>query len=226
MRGEGHVPFFSISTTHTTMPLIPLSIALEVGAVGVGVLLLAAAVGYEWRRDAPTAIGWALIGAGGALALGVASRHVACAAVRVSDGLILAYVAVGLAASAAAGVVATFAIAYVCGVVILLPLFVARRADLVAYDPTSPHFVVSRAAAYATLCALGRWLEERGSLAPTPARLLPLAASTVETVVMYALGTRAYAFPPHSRSFAAYALLKASIFLALPRVDHSLADAR
>ena len=205
---------------------MPASFALELAAGAVGTVLLAAAVGYEWRRDEATAVGWALLGGGGALALGVASRHVAPAAVRASDGFILAYVAGGLAASAAAGVAATFAVAYVCGVVILLPLFVARRADLVAYDPTSPHFVVSRAAAYAALCATGRWLEERGSLAPAPARLLPLAASTAETVVMYALGTRAYAFPTHSRPFAAYALLKASIFLALPRVDRALVDAR
>ena len=42
---------------------------------------------------------------------------------------------------------------------------------------------------------------------------------------MYALGTRSYAFPVHSRAFAAYALLKASLFFVLPRVDRALAAA-
>ena len=189
--------------THTRIHM-----ALEAAAVAGGTFLLAAAVGYEGPRGAPTAAGWSLGGASAALAALAAARHVRAAPPRAADGLVAAYVVGGLAASAAAGVATTFAVAYACAVLLLLPLFVAHRAGLVAYDPTPPHFLVSRGALYAALRAAGQWLEARGALAPAPALLLPLAASTAETAAMYALGTRSYAFPVHSRAFAAYALLR------------------
>ena len=48
-------------------------------------------------------------------------------------------------------------------------------------------------------------------------------ASSLETLVMFASVTNSYySFPSRSSLFATYSLLKASVFLALPRIEDAL----
>lgn len=49
--------------------------------------------------------------------------------------------------------------------------------------------------------------------------------SFIETLAMYLSGdNRYYSFPSHTYLFVVYSLLKASLFLALPRVEDFLAE--
>lgn len=99
----------------------------------------------------------------------------------------------------------------------------AHARSLVNYN-AGVGFSVNSAATYALLRLVSRLVVRRTAAGPWLALLFPFLMSSLETSAMYLSGdNRYYAFPSHSRTFAAYALLKASLFLALPRVEDLLA---
>lgn len=126
-----------------------------------------------------------------------------------------------------AGVFDVFAVAFACAPLLLYPLAVAKRCDLVRYDPTTAPFVLSRAACYGGLRAVGVLLvrETSSAIPPAFARLLPLAAASIETLGMsYAGSSGSYTFESSSPMFAMYALLKSAVFVALPVLEDALAQ--
>jgi len=139
------------------------------------------------------------------------------------------YVVLGAAASALAGVVRVYALAYTAASLLLAWIQVAHARGLVRYDPTSARFATTRCALYAAIRA-GSYAaaEAAGSeAAHRVALLVPLALATAETLLMVGSeGMRqSYAFGPWSERGAVYALLKSACFLALPVVETSLLPA-
>ena len=84
-------------------------------------------------------------------------------------------------------------------------------------------FGVSSASLYALLRVTSRAVVRVSSVGRWFSLLFPFMASSLETLVMFASVTNSYySFPSRSSLFATYSLLKASVFLALPRIEDAL----
>ena len=154
----------------------------------------------------------------------VRAAHEAADGAATTHGAPLVLLATTVCAAAAVDAFAAYGAAYVLTPAILVPIEIASRRGLVVYDVTSAAFLTTRAAAYGTL-RVACTLSARAGLAPGVARLLPFAVSSLETLGMLCAGRfeAYYTFDARSRTFAAYALLKAGVFLALPLAEEGLA---
>lgn len=125
---------------------------------------------------------------------------------------------------------ATFCVAFVVAPVLVYPLAVAHARGVLHYDPTVPGYVLPRGALYAGVRSLGAAAVAAGWLAPRVALLMPVAITSVDTVgmVVYTFVAprtglaNAYTFGVATPTFAVYAALKTSLFVALPVVEEAL----
>tara|TARA_B110000046_G_scaffold184516_1_gene223203 strand:- start:2319 stop:2930 length:612 start_codon:yes stop_codon:yes gene_type:complete len=115
-----------------------------------------------------------------------------------------------------------YALAYVSTAFVLWWIDVAFARGVVTYGPHVRGFVVTRSVLYASLRATSAACVRHAGLAPRVARLVPLLVSSLETGGMVAVGHASYTFGAHTSTFAVYALLKASLFVALPLVEEAL----
>lgn len=188
----------------------------------VGLLLLSAYVGAQCVADAVVPWWW-LAGAAAAAVSGAAPLFVVAPRHLLAPGVHYA-VAVG-AAAWAAGVFPVYARAVAATPLLLVWLEWAHARGRVRYDPTTAAFAHSRAVGYAALRSLTAAVATRNptSFPRGVARLVPLAASTLETLGMLVLGWRTSYDLPRPADFAAYAVLKAVVFAALPLLEEALA---
>ena len=122
----------------------------------------------------------------------------------------------------------TFAAAYVCVQLVLLPLQVSQSRGLLRYDATSAWYVTDAGATYALLRVVGATVVRHTALPARLALLLPAVIALGETSVMYAGWglSRFYSFGADTVEFAAYAVLKTALFLMTPLVDDWLVTSR
>ena len=189
------------------------------------VVLLSAYVSYVAVEPRDTAASWSFLLS--ALALSAARVVPVVWPLRLSDawkttsllqhtaGIVIAFVARDLPAYCVA-----FAFAFFFTSVVTL----AHDRSLVHYN-AGVGFSVSSAATYGFLRVVSRVVVRETDVGLWFSHLLPFLASSLETLGMYASGDNGYyAFASHSYLFSVYALLKASLFLALPRVEDYLMD--
>lgn len=119
-----------------------------------------------------------------------------------------------------AGVVPTFAVAFMCTSLVLVWLSLVE--PLVRYDLQSRGFYPTRATFYASMRAVSQACVERLDLPLRFARLLPLLVATLETLGMFAWDVKSYAFPTRSWTFAVYALHKSVVVTCVPLVEEAL----
>ena len=122
-----------------------------------------------------------------------------------------------------ARVLLSFAVAYLCVGIPLFFIDVAHARGLVRYDPHVRGFVVSRSTFYATVRALTAACVRHWGLPLRLGRLVPLVVANGETLLMLFYGTEhSYTFAPYTLAFAAYAVFKSTLFVALPSLEEAL----
>lgn len=130
----------------------------------------------------------------------------------------------GLAVASVARDLTAYCVAFVFSFFFVALVVLAHERSLVRYHP-GVGFGVSSAVLYASLRVLGRVLVREADAWTCVAHLLPFLASTLETLAMYASrSNRFYSFVSASPEFALYSVLKASIFLLLPRLEDLLRE--
>jgi hypothetical protein len=106
--------------------------------------------------------------------------------------------------------------------VIMLILEIGSHRSILNYDIQNLYFVYSRTTFYATLRCSFKLLVSYNVLEARVVRLFPLIFSFLETAAMYIGKTTAYAFEARSVTFAAYAVVKAGVFLTLPLLEEAV----
>ena len=112
-----------------------------------------------------------------------------------------------------------YCLAYALCALITACVDLAHARGLVAYDPTTSYFVITRSSLYALLRTLSHVLVREVAVFPIAVEyLVPVGVATLETLGMY-VRTSAYTFSQTSVTFAVYAVVKSGLFLALPVVE-------
>ena len=194
---------------------------------GLGAFFVAAHVGSEaWRYDTagpPVPYFWPALAACSVVAFVLAVPLTAWyPRAYLSTGA--EAVAVALPVAWALKVLPEFTLAYVTACFLHYWIQVADAAGLVRYDANRRGYIVTRSTLYGTMRATTAYLVREAGLPLRVARLVPFAVSTVSTVGMALVGGRSggesYAFSPDL--FAAYALVKAAVFVALPLLEEAI----
>ena len=129
---------------------------------------------------------------------------------------------VGIGVACALDDLSAYCVAFAFGFFFTSVITLAHARSLVNYDANGT-FGVNSSIIYALLRLVSRLVVRRTTAGPWFTLLFPFLMSSLETMAMYLSGdNRYYAFPSHSRTFVAYALLKATLFLVLPRVEDLL----
>lgn len=125
----------------------------------------------------------------------------------------------GLVVACACRDLSAYGVAFTFGFVFTTVLVLAHGRGFLNYH-ADVGFCVSSAATYAVLRVTSRLLVRETRVGHWAAYLVPFAASSTETLGMYLSGENSYyTYTSGSYLFVAYSLLKAALFLALPRVE-------
>lgn len=116
-----------------------------------------------------------------------------------------------------------FTVSYVTSSLILLWILVARREEIVHYNPDRAPFVFTRCGLYAALRAMLVFIGQRLEWFTTPrAHLTLLLIPTTESLLMWYGRDASYRYDRSRTLGVTYALLKASVFVTVPLLDEVL----
>ena len=116
-----------------------------------------------------------------------------------------------------------FSVSYVTSSLILVWILVARREEIVLYDPDRASFVFTRCGLYAALRAVLVFTGQRWDWFTTSrAHLTLLLIPTLETLIMWCGRDASYRYDRSRTLGVTYALLKTSVFVVLPVLDEGL----
>ena len=196
----------------------------QYAATGASLILLSAYVSYVAQDDRDTIAAWTFLMTG--LALSSLSFLPLVWPVRWRDlwkrTAVVQHVT-GIAVACALQDLSAYCVAFSFAFFFTSIVTLADDRGFVRYN-AGVGFSVSSASLYAVLRVVSRVLvREVDTLGPWFSLLFPFIASSLETLGMLVSVTNSYySFPSESRLFVIYSLLKASIFLALPRVENAL----
>lgn len=134
------------------------------------------------------------------------------------------YVSVSVLIAWRCGVLLTFTTSFTLTLCIIYIIDLAGRRGLVHYTYERVDFVASRCTTYAIGSAIARLSVTQDALPPRAARLLWFGIATIETAAMLLFKSESYTFSVSSTAFAAYALIKSSMFLVVPILEEVLLD--
>ena len=197
---------------------------LQDAATGVSLILLSAYVSYVTQDDRDTIAAWTFLMT--ALAFAILSFLPLVWPVRWRDlwkKTAIAQHVTGVVVACALQDLSGYCVAFSFAFFFTSIVTLADDRGFVRYN-AGVGFSVSSASLYAFLRVVSRALvREVDTLGFWFSLLFPFIASSLETLVMLiSVTNRFYSFPSESRLFVIYSLLKASIFLALPRVENAL----
>ena len=113
-----------------------------------------------------------------------------------------------------------FSVSYATSSLVLVWILVARREELVLYDPDRASFVFTRCGLYAALRAMVVFTGQRWVwLTASRGHLTLLLIPTVETLVMWCGRDASYRYDRSRTLGVTYALLKTSVFATLSLLD-------
>ena len=116
-----------------------------------------------------------------------------------------------------------FAISYVTSCLVLLWILLADVEQIVLYESNRAAFVFTRCGLYAILRAAVTFASLHWEWFTVPrAHLAIVLIPTVETIGMWLLGDRSYRYDRSPTLAVTYALLKTSVFVAIPLLDEFL----
>lgn len=116
-----------------------------------------------------------------------------------------------------------FSVSYMTSSLILVWILVARREEIVLYDPDRASFVFTRCGLYAALRAVFVFTGQRWDwFTASRAHLTLLLIPTTETLVMWFGRNASYRYDRSRTLGVTYALLKTSVFATLPLLDEVL----
>lgn len=116
-----------------------------------------------------------------------------------------------------------FCVSYATSSLILVWILVARREEIVLYEPDRAAFVFTRCSLYAVLRAVLVLAQQQWDWFTTSrAHLTLLLIPTAETLVMWFGRDASYRYARSRTLGVTYALLKTSVFVTLPVLDEVL----
>lgn len=116
-----------------------------------------------------------------------------------------------------------FSVSYVTSSLILVWILMARREEVVLYDPDRASFVFTRCGLYAALRAVLVFTGQRWDwFTASRAHLTLLLIPTLETLIMWCGRDASYRYDRSRTLGVTYALLKTSVFVVLPLLDEGL----